>query len=268
MLIVQIDYTIRPEHVESFKKIVHTNALASTKEVGVIRFDVFQNVGDPTRFSLLEIYADEAAQQTHFESDHFKQYKHALTETEMATSRTVRQWENIFPQSGMFPYPNRPWSVGDIKQLPKDATISLREITKDNIRAVLNLHVDASQRSFVADNARSLAQAGLEPKAWTRAIYADDTPVGFVMNFEDQEKPTYYLWRYMVDYRYQGMGFGKRALELIIDRVKTLPNAAAYYLSYVPAPHGPRDFYTKLGFVETGEVHGDEIEMVLKFANS
>lgn len=262
MLTVQIFYRIQEEFIPTFKTAILANAHASQLEVGVIRFDVFQDQENPNQFSLIEIYRDQGAQQSHFETSHFKHWRALLAETEMVIERNVRTWEALYPESGMFGYPLLPQSRTKIMPLGREAVISLREVTDDNMRDILNLHVDAYQQKFVANNARSVAQASLEPKAWYRAIYAGETPVGFIMNLEDPEKPAYYLWRFMIDYHYQGLGFGKRALEIAIARVRGLPNATEYVLSYVPAPGCPRDFYAKLGFEDTGEE--DEGELLMK----
>lgn len=146
------------------------------------------------------------------------------------------------------------------------AVISLREVTQENLSDVLKLSVAEAQNQFVAPNPVSLAEAHFEPRAWYRAIYADETPVGFVMLYEDQQKPTYYLWRYMIDARYQGHGYGRQALELVIERMRNLPNAQEMLLSYVPAEGSPQPFYEKLGFVDTGEV--DDGENVMRLALS
>lgn len=138
------------------------------------------------------------------------------------------------------------------------AEVTLREITGESVRAICALEVAPEQRGFVAPNAISIAQAHFEPKAWFRAVYADDEPVGFVMLFEDAEKPEYFLWRLMVDAGHQGKGYGRRTLDLVVERVRGLPGAAELLTSYVPGDAGPRDFYLRYGFVETGEVEGME----------
>ncbi|WP_437817618.1 hypothetical protein [Sorangium sp. So ce1078] len=70
--------------------------------------------------------------------------------------------------------------------MPDDAPpVSLREITRDTLDAILELSVAESQKGFVATNAVSLAQAHFAPEAWYRAIYYGDEPAGFVM-LEDQ----------------------------------------------------------------------------------
>jgi diamine N-acetyltransferase len=143
-------------------------------------------------------------------------------------------------------------------EVTPDAVVSLREVTADTVWAITRLKVKPDQAHFVAENATSIAQAYFEPKAWFRAIYADETPIGFVMLYDDPEKPEYYLWRYMIDARYQRMGFGRRALEMFIDHVRTRPNATELLCSYVPGEGSPGPFYIGLGFVETGEVDDDE----------
>ncbi len=138
--------------------------------------------------------------------------------------------------------------------------VTLREITKETVRAITSLEVAESQRGFVANNAVSIAQAHFEPNAWFRAVYAADEPVGFVMTYEDTEKPEYFLWRFMIDHRHQGSGIGRRALELVIERIRTLPSATRFLTSYVPGDGSPGAFYHRLGFVDTGdEEHGEII---------
>ncbi len=145
----------------------------------------------------------------------------------------------------------------------RDAVVSLREVTADSLRNILRLKVGPQQEQFVADNAASIAEAHFEPKAWFRAIYAGETPVGFVMLYDDVEKPEYFLWRYMIDRRYQGMGFGRQALRQVIDYVRGRPGATEMLLSYVPAEGSPEPFYARLGFVNTGAVEDGENVMRL-----
>ena len=146
----------------------------------------------------------------------------------------------------------------------RNAVVSLREVTADTLRSILRLKVSPQQEQFVADNATSIAQAHFEPKAWFRAIYADETPVGFVMLYDDIEKPEYFLWRYMIDGRYQGLGFGRQALLQVIDIVRGRPRATEMLLSYVPAEGSPEPFYAGLGFINTGEVEDGENVMRLE----
>ena len=143
--------------------------------------------------------------------------------------------------------------------------VSLRPVDDDNVQAVIDLSVADDQVDFVAPNVKSLAQAFATTDVWVRAIYLDDEPVGFAMVSDDEQRPRYYLWRFMVDARHQGRGIGRRAMELIHDYVRTRPGGDRMYLSYVPADGGPKDFYASLGYVDTGVVHDGEVEAVLVF---
>ncbi|HEY1408245.1 MAG TPA: GNAT family N-acetyltransferase [Promineifilum sp.] len=148
-------------------------------------------------------------------------------------------------------------------KLTADAAVTLREVTSENLQDILSLEVKPAQKKFVASNAVSIAEAHYEKKAWFRAIYADETPVGFLMLYDDPETTDYFLWRFMIDKRYQGMSFGRRALKLLIKYVRNLPGATELLVSYYSADGSPEPFYTSLGFVHTGEVHDGEKVMRL-----
>lgn len=143
--------------------------------------------------------------------------------------------------------------------------VTLRELTGETVRAICDLEVAPEQRGYVAPNAVSIAQAYFEPKAWFRAVYAGETPVGFVMLELDTAAREYFLWRFMIAAEHQRRGYGRQALDLVVDHVRRLPGATKLVSSFVPGEHGPRGFYLGYGFVETGEVHGGErvIELAL-----
>jgi len=142
-----------------------------------------------------------------------------------------------------------------------ESVVSLREINAETVRSICRLEVSEEQKHFVAPNAVSIAQAYFEPKAWFRAIYADETPVGFVMLYNDPEEANYFLWRYMIDTRYQKLGFGERAMDLLIEYVRSRPGARELKLSCHPGEDGPEPFYRKYGFTLTGDWMGDEAVM-------
>lgn len=151
--------------------------------------------------------------------------------------------------------------------LTPKAPVTLREITKNNIDQVLSLSVSKIQKDYVASNENSLRQAAGRAEAWPRAIYADETPVGFLMLHDEhlRESPRrigyYYLWRMMIDARYQGMGFGARAFELLVKHVRSRPHARELLSSYKSGPDSAKGFYYRLGFEPTGEEHNGEIHI-------
>lgn len=154
------------------------------------------------------------------------------------------------------------------------ADVTLREITEANRTAVEGLGVTEEQRSYVADVATSLREAVEHPeaRAWYRGIYADDVPVGFVMISDGitSDDPTllgpYYLWRLLVDHRFQGRGYGRAALDLVVEHVRSRPDARELLVSHVVGPASPRAFYVRYGFVPTGDVHEGEPVLALPLA--
>lgn len=152
--------------------------------------------------------------------------------------------------------------------------VTLREITADTVRAVIDLSVAENQQGFVAPNAISLAQALFAPEAWYRAIYLDEVPVGFVM-LEDQSlltppppHPEVGVWRFMVDASFQGRGIGRAALLQVIELVRRKGLFTTLQLSYVPGPGCPEPFYLSLGFRHTGRVDQGEIVLELPLGKS
>jgi diamine N-acetyltransferase len=150
----------------------------------------------------------------------------------------------------------------DTLTINKNSLVTLQEVTKENLRDILNLEVAPDQKQFVAPNAYSIAQAYFEREiAWFRAIYADETPVGFLMLSDDASKPEYFLWRLMVDARYQKHGFAKQAMLQLFEHVRTRPGAKEILCSYIPGEGSPQGFYESLGFTLTGEMEEDEVIM-------
>jgi diamine N-acetyltransferase len=147
--------------------------------------------------------------------------------------------------------------------------VTLREITDENREAVAALRVAPGQEGFVATVAKSYVDAAAFPaeRPWYRAIYAGDQPVGFVMvswaapAAPPREGVVYFLWRLLVDARHQRQGYGRAALEQIIELVRA-EGATEFLTSYEPGDGGPWPFYQRLGFEQTGEV--DEGEIVIR----
>ncbi|MGC9348346.1 MAG: GNAT family N-acetyltransferase [Anaerolineae bacterium] len=139
--------------------------------------------------------------------------------------------------------------------------VTLRQITEETVVQICKLSATLSeqQKKMVAPNAQSIAQAHFSDKAWFRAIYAGETPVGFIMLYDDPDESEYFLWRLMIAGPHQGKGYGRKAMELLISYVRTRPGATELFTSYVPIEGGPEGFYRKLGFEPTGEMEGDEV---------
>jgi diamine N-acetyltransferase len=145
------------------------------------------------------------------------------------------------------------------------AAVNLRIVNSENVETILKLSVSESQNEFVAPNVNSLAEAFAAEFVWVRGIYSGDEAVGFVMLSDNDIKPRYYLWRFMIDQRFQRKGIGEAAMALIHDYVRTRPGGDRIYLSYVREEGGPESFYKGMGYMDTGSVHHGEHEAVLVF---
>ena len=148
--------------------------------------------------------------------------------------------------------------------------IKFRRVNDDNFRTVVRLSntLTPYQRSCVADNVTSLAQAYLHRKnAWPRAIYAGKEPVGFLMVDRDdsrypaEDRPAAYLWRFMIASPHQGKGYGKAALAELVSRLRREGKKTLFLSCEMTGPM-PYEFYLKYGFTDTKTV--DEGEEVLK----
>ncbi len=149
--------------------------------------------------------------------------------------------------------------------------LRLVPITQENFYQVVELSKTLTdvQKRCVATNERSLAQAYVHIDiAWPRAIYLDDTPIGFVMlsyddeDIPDPDKPALYLWRYMIAFDYQSKGYGKKVMDLLIAKARE-EGFKTFYTSCDMAGPMPYQFYIKYGFIDTGEK--DDDEEVLKY---
>ncbi|KAM0704904.1 hypothetical protein Q7P35_007691 [Cladosporium inversicolor] len=155
----------------------------------------------------------------------------------------------------------------------RDSTIALREITEDNWRATANLRVSPAQEGNLAQNPMSMLEAHYSEDAWMRAVYADETLVGFLMMAIWPPTDGYYIWRFMIDQRYQRLGFGRTVVGMAIRHVKEkYPQAKWLGVMSTPkegkgmieAEHSPYGFYVRLGFRQTEEPDGDgEVMMMI-----
>jgi diamine N-acetyltransferase len=145
------------------------------------------------------------------------------------------------------------------------AQVSLREVTEQTVVTICKLSdtLKPPQTRMVASNALSIAQAHFSQYAWFRAIYADETPVGFIMLYDNPDEPEYFLWRLMIAAPHQGKGYGRQAVEHLIAYVRTRPNAKELLVSCGEGEGSPEGFYRKLGFARNGEMEDDEVVLSL-----
>jgi diamine N-acetyltransferase len=148
--------------------------------------------------------------------------------------------------------------------------VSLGPISESNREAVEALRVSPGQEQFVSSIADSLLEAAEEPdgRALYWAVYADETLVGFVMISGEVGNPDYiphYLWKLLIDERYQRQGFGTATLDLIVEYFRGRPGVEVLSTSAGQGNGSPITFYERYGFEQTGEiVFDDEVLLQLK----
>jgi len=148
----------------------------------------------------------------------------------------------------------------------RPSTVTLVEVDRRNVDAVLALATHRSQQTFVAPVARSLAEALVPPhrdgapvEPWYRAVTADDQLVGFVMlALSDDVHPEPWLWRLLVDREHQRRGIGSAVLDLVVEFLDQRGDRSLL-TSWVPGKGSPEPLYLGADFVPTGDRDGDEI---------
>lgn len=157
--------------------------------------------------------------------------------------------------------------------------MELVKINSENVWKIIKLTVSKEQENYVASNEYSIIEAFATRESGYVALpfglYEDNKPVGFVMigygSIGDDEEPeivndSYCIWRFMIDKNYQGRGLGSKAMNAVMEYIRTFPCGKAKYcwLSYETENEAAKSLYHKFGFEENGETDGDEIVAILK----
>ncbi|VFT14378.1 spermidine acetyltransferase [Pseudomonas aeruginosa] len=131
--------------------------------------------------------------------------------------------------------------------------IELRTITRDDWETCIDLKVARHQAHFVASNLYSLAQSRFLPGFRAVGIHHGGRMVGFALYGPDADDGHYWLYRLMIDRRYQGKGHGRAALQRIIASVRrTRRRSDRLMVAYAVDNDVARQLYRDAGFVEQG----------------
>lgn len=144
--------------------------------------------------------------------------------------------------------------------------IHLKAITEDNFMDAFSLKLAPEQERFVSHPIRSLAQAYVyREQCQPFGIYEGDRMVGYVMVIYDYDIPEYDIWHMMIEQAEQGKGYGKAALDRVLDYIKTKPFGSSVRVTLTCNKENLRALrlYKCKGFTETGVEDGEEIELSL-----
>ena len=171
--------------------------------------------------------------------------------------------------------------------------IHLEKVSWDNYEKVIKLRVSKDQEDYVASNKASLIHAFLELSdgipVYAFAIMNGKRVVGFMQIMYDDDwtgyeredwlnsdlykeyegKKYYYIWRFMIDKKYQKRGYGRETFKQTLDFIKTKPAGDSEYvlLSYEPSNEVGRKLYASFGFNEVFKEYlhdDDEVTAMLK----
>ena len=88
MHVVLVVVTVKPEFLETFQDaLLHNARMSVTHDRGCRRFDVSQDLADPHRWVLHEVYDDADAHQRHRLAEHFLHYDRIAQDA--VTEKTV-----------------------------------------------------------------------------------------------------------------------------------------------------------------------------------
>lgn len=158
------------------------------------------------------------------------------------------------------------------KGMTKCMSINLKEIINENWIECIRLTTNEDNsntvfQKFVASNALSIAQSKIQ-EGWTiRAIYEENTMVGFTMYGYSVENKFYEICRLMIDHKFQRKGYGIKAMLIVIDEMRSNKDCKEVFLSFDPQNEGAKKLYEKVGFVNTGEIIDDELLYKLNLVN-
>ena len=90
-------------------------------------------------------------------------------------------------------------------------------------------------------------------------ILSDEFPVGLVYYADLPELNVYNLCQFFIDKRYQGRGYGKAALLLVLERMREEGRYKRVSVTYHEGNDVALKLYESVGFVHTGaEFEGDK----------
>ena len=152
----------------------------------------------------------------------------------------------------------------DVYSVPVIQAVQLETVSNENLAAVLALQVREDQRDFLPSIASSIELAKGYPDAVCLAVRAAHGVCGFAMYGIDYESGSWKIFRLLVAQAFQGQGIGRRAMNLLLERLRTRHGAHDVRIVYSASNAVAHALYSSLGFVECG-VRGDRKLAMLRF---
>ncbi|WP_115246960.1 GNAT family N-acetyltransferase [Streptococcus dysgalactiae] len=129
--------------------------------------------------------------------------------------------------------------------------IELKLVDEASFGRVIEMEVAEADKSFVAPNIRSLAEAWLYREngdVFPHAIYSSGKVIGFLLLETDLEEGHYLIWRMMIAPEFQGLGYGRRVVEEVISKARQVEDIHAVRVDYVKGNQKMAQLLESLGF--------------------
>ena len=146
-------------------------------------------------------------------------------------------------------------------------TVIINEVTNDNINAVLKLHINEEQQSFIETPQQCLDEAKACSNFKPVALYWKKNLVGFAMyGFFPEEGINGRVWldRFLIDSKHQGLGLGSIMLSALIQRLEQEFSCDEIYLSIIADNQAAIHLYQKFNFMFNGEVDSNNEKIMVK----
>ena len=141
--------------------------------------------------------------------------------------------------------------------------VNIKVVDESNYKLCFNINVKDEQEKFITNPIKCLAKAYVYREfVYPFAIYNDDLVIGFVMIRFNKEFNNYFIWQFMIDEKYQGKGYGKQAMNRVLEWIKSDGKSNEVVTTYIEGDDIAKNLYTTLGFKEFQNFDG-EVDMIL-----
>lgn len=142
--------------------------------------------------------------------------------------------------------------------------LRLEDLSATNALQARSLGLRPGQEEFANPATYINAEPQIDPaKAWSKVILKGDDVVGFVRAYFDADYPDEELqsclWAISVAGSAQGMGVGRFAIDAVLEEARSR-GLDALTVMWEEGEGGPGEFFSRMGFVDSGEnAYGDRI---------
>lgn len=147
--------------------------------------------------------------------------------------------------------------------------VNLKPVTVENWQDCIKLELAPAQEGFLPNNLYSIAEAQFYPEARSLAIYDEaDQIVGYALFGRDVSSGKWKVFRFMIDRRHQGNGYGEAGIRQIIQQIALEPDGDEILICYQKTNRIAQSLYAKIGFIEQETDSNGKVTALLQFERS